>query len=389
MVSGARAWNGGEVGIYFLPAATAGRRHRQFGGTRVSSAERESTVKKKTRDDSGQFGLADTGRREFLGASLALTLAAGIPIETVAQDQEPPPLAPLDSLFPGFRQQRLQTNGAEINLVAGGSGPPLLLAHGFPQCLVMWHKVAPALARDFTVIVPDLRGYGDSSKPPTDEEHAPYSKRAVAQDLVEIMQQLGHRRFMVCAHDRGARVAHRMALDHPDAVQRLMLIDILPTLKLVRETDAEFAMTYWHWFFLSQPAPLPETLLGCNPDFFMSLLQRYAGPGTFTPEAVAYYRRTIADQATLHAACEDYRAAATIDLRHDEADLDRKIRCPLHTVWGSRNPVYRKHDVIGVWQERAQQNVTGRPMESGHFVPEELPAEMISEIRTFFANDVS
>lgn len=339
-----------------------------------------------TKDDSEQFGHADTSRRDFLGASLALALAAGTPMQVAAQVQDLPALTPLESLFPGFKQQRITTSGAVINLVAGGSGPPLLLAHGFPQCLVMWHKVAPALARDFSVIVPDLRGYGDSSKPPTDEDHAPYSKRAVAQDLIEVMQQLGHERFNVCAHDRGARVAHRMALDHPDRILRLMLIDILPTLKLVREADAEFAMTYWHWFFLSQPAPLPETLLGCKPDFFMTLLQRYVAPDTFTPEAIAYYRRTIADEATLHAACEDYRAAASIDLRHDEADLDQKIQCPLRIVWGSRNPVYRKHDVLKVWQERAQQKVSGRPMQSGHFVPEELPGEMISEIRTFFGD---
>ena len=329
-------------------------------------------------------GQTDTGRREFLAASLTQAMAAGIPIEAASQEQQAPPVAPLDSLFPGFQQQRIETSGAIINLVAGGSGPPLLLAHGFPQCLVMWHKVAPALAEDFTVIVPDLRGYGDSSKPATDGNHGPYSKRSMAQDLVEVMQQLGYQRFSVCAHDRGARVAHRMALDHADRIMRLMLIDILPTLKLFRETDAEFAMTYWHWFFLSQPAPLPETLLGSSPDFFMGLLQRYAAPGTFTPEAIAYYRRTIADRATLHAACEDYRAAATVDLRHDEADLDHRIECPLHILWGSKNPAYRRHDVIAVWQERARQKVTGRPMESGHFVPEELPGETIGEVRAFF-----
>jgi len=324
-------------------------------------------------------------RRDFLGLSLATigaAVAAGFPAAAFAEDA--PALVPLDSLFPGFRQQRIQTSGAGINLVTAGEGPPLLLPHGFPQCLVMWHKVAPALTKNFSVVVPDLRGYGDSSKPPTDENHAPYSKRAVGLDLVEIMQALGHERFNVCAHDRGARVAHRMALDHPERIERLMLIDILPTLKLVREADAEFAMTYWHWFFLSQPAPLPETLLGSHPDFFMKLLSRFGPPETFSPEAIAYYRRTIADPDTLHAACEDYRAAMTIDVEHDEADLDSRIECPLHILWGAHNPVYRKHDVIAVWQERARQKVSGKAMESGHFVPEEVPAATIREIEEFF-----
>lgn len=286
-------------------------------------------------------------------------------------------------LFPGFEQLSVQTTEATINLVKGGEGPPLLLMHGYPQSHVMWHKVAPRLAERFTVVATDLRGYGDSSKPPSTEDHEPYSKRKMAIDQVEVMESLGYREFSVAAHDRGARVAHRMALDYPERVLRLALLDILPTLELYRETDMDFARNYWHWFFLIQPAPLPETLLGNSAEFFAAALTMRGAPGTFTDEARAAYQKTFSDPETLHATCEDYRASAGIDLEHDEADLDSKIRCPLLVLWGDHNPAYQKHDILSVWRRRAV-NVTGEAIQSGHFIPEEAPEDVLVAFNRFF-----
>jgi haloacetate dehalogenase len=286
------------------------------------------------------------------------------------------------SLFPGFERAVLQTSGAGINLVHGGTGPPVLLLHGYPQTHVIWHKIAPMLAQDFHVVAADLRGYGDSSKPPEGENHAGYSKRAMAQDQVEIMQQLGYEAFAVAGHDRGGRVGHRMALDHPTRVTKLAVLDIVPTHKLYNTVTRGFATAYWHWFFLIQPAPLPETFLNGNTDFLLNRIFGQAPAGVFTKEAVDEYLRAFRDPATLHASCEDYRAAATVDLLHDDADIDRKVACPVLALWAADGPMHRLYDVLETWRERAA-NVTGRPLPGGHFLPEEAPEETYAELKSF------
>ena len=290
---------------------------------------------------------------------------------------------PTASFFPNFKRQKIQTSETEINLVIGGEGPPLLLIHGYPQSHIMWHKVAPTLAKKFTVVATDLRGYGDSGKPQTDEQHTPYGKRAMAKDQVEVMKALGFDTFRVLAHDRGARVAHRMALDYPEKIEKLVLLDILPTLWLYDHTDQAFATNYWHWFFLIQPHPLPEMLIGNSSDFMeKAIFGPLAASGACTPESIAAYSRTVHDKAILHASCEDYRAGATIDLVHDRADFDARIQCPLLVLWGAKNPAYQKHDVIAIWQEKAI-NVSGKAVNSGHFIAEEVPAEMMEEVTRF------
>lgn len=286
----------------------------------------------------------------------------------------------------GFRTEHIKTSGAEIHLVHGGKGPPLLLLHGYPQTHAMWHLVAPELARSFHVICPDLRGYGDSSKPPSDAQHEPYSKREMARDMVEVMADLGYQRFAVAGHDRGARVAHRMALDHPERVSRVCVMDIAPTLHMFRHTDQNFATGYYHWFFLIQPGGLPEHMIGADPDYFLQeKLNRWSGPeASFAPAAVAEYLRCFRDPQVIHASCEDYRAAATIDLDHDERDRDRKVECPLLVLWGKRGFVHRTYDVMAVWRDYADK-VEGRLLDCGHFLPEEAPETVLSELQRWFA----
>src|SRR6478609_9467505 len=216
-------------------------------------------------------------------------------------------------LFDDFTLSMVKTDEATICVRHGGSGPPLLLLHGHPQTHVMWHKIAPLLARDFSVIAADLRGYGDSSKPPTTEDHEPYSKRAMARDQIAVMQSLGFEQFFVAGHDRGGRCAYRMALDHPDRVLKLATLDIIPTAEAFRRADMAFGLGYWHWFFLAQPAPLPENLIGCNPENYYFRGDR----SIFAPEALADYLRCVRDPATIHAKCEDYRAGATFDCQLD------------------------------------------------------------------------
>jgi len=287
-------------------------------------------------------------------------------------------------MFEGFEHRQIKTAGATINVLKGGKGPPVLLLHGYPQTHVMWHKIAPRLANDFSLVLPDLRGYGDSSNPPDGEDHFGYSKRATAQDQVEVMEQLGFKHFAVVGHDRGGRVAHRMALDHPERVTRLVILDIAPTHKLYHNVSKAFATAYYHWFFLIQPAPVPETLIGNSAEFYLNSLLGIGRlkPHAITPEAFSEYLRCFRDPATIHATCEDYRAAASIDLVHDDADMDRKVTCPVLALWGEKGVMHRMYDVVAVWRERAA-NVSGKALPCGHFLAEEAPEETLTELRNF------
>jgi haloacetate dehalogenase len=286
--------------------------------------------------------------------------------------------------FPGFRTFRLPTSGAEINGVMGGSGPPVLLLQGWPQTHIEWRHVAPVLAKRFTVVATDLRGYGDSSKPADGENHAGYSKRAMAQDQVEVMRALGFERFALIGHDRGGRVAHRLALDHPQTLTKLALLDIVPTRTVNTTVTKELATFYFHWFFLIQPAPLPETLLaGKNAEFFLRNFPfRGLIPGVIDNAAFDEYLRCFVDPATLHAMCEDYRAAASIDMTHDAQDQDRKITCPLLVLWGNRGVMHRLYDVPETWRPYAT-NVYAKALDSGHWLPEERPAEVAAALLEF------
>lgn len=291
-------------------------------------------------------------------------------------------------MFSDFGRLRLDTGEAAINLVRGGKGPPLLLLHGYPQTHAIWHKIAPRLAEDFTVIAADLRGYGDSSKPPTAPDHAPYSKRAMAKDMVEVMRQLGFERFFAAGHDRGGRVAHRMALDFPERVRKLAVLDISPTLKMYEQTDMAFATAYYHWFFLIQPAPFPETLIGSNAGVYLTKKMGLGGAGMapFTEEAWAEYVRCFTPES-IHASCEDYRAAAGIDLEHDRKSrlMGQKIGCPLLVLWGRNGVVERLFRPLEDWAEVAL-DVRGKALPGGHYLAEELPDETYAELRDFFAS---
>jgi haloacetate dehalogenase len=285
-------------------------------------------------------------------------------------------------MFDGFETRRLGVNGTEIHLVIGGSGPPLLLLHGYPQTHVIWHRIAPSLAHDFTVVAPDLRGYGDSGKPDGGPGHEAYAKRTMALDQVEVMAALGFERFAVVGHDRGARVGHRLALDHPRRVTRLALLDIIPTLDFYRLINQRTATAYYHWFFLIQPADFPERLIGADPAAYLDWQFSRLGGNGITPAAMAEYVRCFRDPRTIHATCEDYRAAAGIDLVHDEADRDRRIACPLLVLWGSRGVVGRNFDVLAVWRDRATA-LEGEALDCGHYLPEEAPAETEAALRRF------
>jgi haloacetate dehalogenase len=289
-------------------------------------------------------------------------------------------------MFEGFRQTRLRANGVEINLRHGGSGPPLLLLHGYPQTHVMWRLVAPQLAQRFTLVMPDLRGYGDSDKPPGSPDHATYSKREMALDQVEVMRALGFERFHLAGHDRGGRVAHRMALDHPERVARIAVLDIVPTRTMYLRTNRTFATGYYHWFFLIQPAPFPETLIGGAPEAYLRhhLGSRHAGLAPFMPDAWPEYLRCFSDPACIHATCEDYRAADSIDLAHDEADLDRRIDAPFLALWGRRGMIERCFDALADWRDRAPR-VQGHALDCGHYLAEERPAETAAALAAFFS----
>ncbi len=293
----------------------------------------------------------------------------------------------MDALFPGFESSRVSTAAdVEIHAVSGGSGPPLLLLHGHPQTHAIWHKVAPALAEHFTVIAADLRGYGDSSKPPGGLDHVRYSKREMAADMLALMRAAGHERFAVLAHDRGARVAHRLAMDHPTAVRRLVLLDIAPTLDMYEGTSVAFARAYWHWFFLIQGAPLPERLIESDPAAYVREVmgRRSAGLAPFDPRALAEYQRCMALPGAAHALCEDYRAAAGIDLEHDRADraLGRRIEAPLLALWGAEGAVARCFDPLALWR-RIAQDVVGEALPCGHYIAEEAPELLLAKVLPF------
>jgi haloacetate dehalogenase len=289
-------------------------------------------------------------------------------------------------MFEGFTGHRIETSqSTTINLVAAGTGDGLLLLHGCPETLVMWHKIAPALADDFAVVASDLRGYGGSSKPHGASDHRTYSFRAMARDQVEVMTALGHDRFMVVGHDRGARVVHRMALDHPEAVTKAALLDILPTLTLYEETDAQFARAYWEWFFFIQGYDFPETLIAAAPEEFLRYeLGALVDGGVIAQQAWEEYLRCIRDRAAIHAMCEDYRAGASIDLEHDRSDLERKVTCPLLVLWGAENPIWRRFDMLDTWRQRGA-TVTGEALACGHYLPEEAPDATYARLHAFFS----
>ncbi len=291
------------------------------------------------------------------------------------------------SLFPGFAQRRIRTRGATINLVVGGEGPPVLMLHGYPQTHAMWHRIAPKLARNYTVVCPDLRGYGDSSKPKGLPDHANYSKRAMAQDMVEVMARLGHDSFHLVGHDRGGRVGHRMARDHgPEVVRSFTVLDICPTLKMYESTDMAFAKAYYHWFLMLQPAPLPEKMLAPVVPYNVLAGSGLSAKGlkAYSKAALAEYVRAFSDPRTVHATCEDYRASGGIDLEHDRADRGKKLAMPVQVLWGRRGVIGTQFDCLADWREVASK-VSGKKLDCGHFIPEEAPAETLAEIQKFLA----
>lgn len=288
-------------------------------------------------------------------------------------------------MFEGFEEFDVDVSGCTVHGRRGGSGPALLLLHGIPETHLMWHRVAPVLAERYTVVVTDLRGFGDSSAPPSDADHAPYSMRMLAVDQVEVMARLGYPRFAVAGHDRGGRCAYRMGIDHPEAVRALAVLDIVPTAEAFRLADAEFSLGYWVWSFLAAPSPVPERLVSGAPEAFVDhMLDSWsARPGVFPPGIRAAYLRTFTDQGAVHAVCEQYRAAATLDVAHDEADRGRRrLRCPVLALWSAGGPVDTWYDPVAVWREWAD-DVRGRALDGGHFLPEEVPDEVAGALRDF------
>ena len=288
-------------------------------------------------------------------------------------------------MFENFELKQVQAAGARINLRIGGSGPPLLLLHGNPLTHVMWHKIAPRLAQEFTVVATDLRGYGDSSKPPGGDDHFGYSFRAMAEDNVEVMRNLGFDRWCVAGHDRGGRVAHRMALDHPERVEKVAFLDIVPTLHMLSNIPLKWAVDSYHWFFMAQPADYPEKMIeayGFERYIRKKLDKKGVGLSGFTPEAMAEYIRCCTAE-NIHAVCEDYRAAVSIDLEHDRADLGRRIDMPMLVLWGEKSHVNRSYKPIEAWKARAA-DVRGKMLPCGHYPAEQVPDETYAELRQFF-----
>jgi len=292
--------------------------------------------------------------------------------------------------FEGFRSDRLRAGEVHLQVRQGGreGAPPLLLLHGYPETGAMWHRVARELAPHYRLVMPDLRGYGASDKPPSDADHAPYSKRTMAADMAALMHALGHERYFVAGHDRGGRVAHRLALDHAAAVRRLAVLDIAPTLDMYGATDMRFARAYYHWFFFIQPSPHPERLIGADPSYY--LRSKLGGWGStlaaYESEAVAEYEAAFARPETIHAMCEDYRASAGIDLEHDRASraAGQQIACDMLVLWGVRGVVHALFDPLALWRAQCSGRVEGAALPCGHFIPEELPEETARRLHAFF-----
>lgn len=338
--------------------------------------------------------MPNPGRREFIKTSVGLAVAPTaldnmLHSSTVSAGAKSS-LQFGAEFFPGFKREQIKTTGATINVVHGGKGSPVLLLHGIPETHVLWRNVAPVLAQDFTVVVADLRGYGDSSKPPGGSDHSAYSKRAMAQDQVEVMRHLGFSKFALVGHDRGGRAAHRLALDYPEVLTKLAILDIVPTYTLYQNVTKDFATIFYHWFLLVQQSPFPETLVANSAEYFLrSMLQKLGGeplteqiPAWVGAAAYQDYLRCFRDPAAIHAMCEDYRAAASIDLVHDGADQNKKIQCPLLVLWSEKGPFHRLYNVLQTWQERSVQ-AKGRPLPTGHFLPEQLPQELTRDLREF------
>lgn len=289
--------------------------------------------------------------------------------------------------FKDFELTNARVGGGELRLRRGGSGPPLLLLHGNPQTHAMWHAVAPALAGDHTVVCPDLRGYGGSFKPGPTADHAPYAKTAMARDMADLMTALGHERYSVVSHDRGARVAHRLALDNPDRVRSLTVMDIVPTLEHFERTDMAFALGYYHWFWFAQPHPFPEALINAAPEvwFHAHISREPKPPGFFREEALADYLAAARNPEAIGGMCEDYRAAASIDLEHDRASRaeGRRVECPMLVLWGSKGHVGKWYDPPAIWRDYCDADVAGCAVNSGHYLAEEAPAEVLAQLRAF------
>lgn len=339
--------------------------------------------------------MSNSDRREFLKTSMALALApaaSGALLAPGLASQPEPPQTSRGEFFPGFKSEQIKTSGTTINTVYGGNekGAPLLLLHGIPETHVLWRKVAPALAKDHFVVMTDLRGYGDSGKPPGGGDHFAYSKRAMAQDQVEVMKHLGFEKFALVGHDRGGRAAHRLALDHPEVLTRLAILDIVPTYLLYQDITQEFATIFYHWFLLVQPPPFPETVVANSAEYFLKCTLLWLGGSKITDPLPDWidsavfqeYFRTFRSPETIHAICEDYRAAASIDLAHDKADLDKKIQCPMMILWSEKGPFHRMYNVLQTWKDRAV-DCRGKSMPTGHFLPEQMPAELTQELQTF------
>ena len=290
--------------------------------------------------------------------------------------------------FPGFVLEEISVRGGAIRLRRGGAGPPLLLLHGNPQTHAMWHKVAPALARHYTVVCPDLRGYGGSFKPAATADHASYAKRAMAGDMVELMVALGHEHFFLAGHDRGARVSHRLALDHPERVSKLALLDIIPTIEHFERADMSFGLGYYHWFWFAQPHPFPENVINAAPEawFRAHTSREPKPPDFFQPEALADYMEAIRDPKTIQGMCEDYRAAASIDLEHDRASRaeGHKIACPVLVLWGAKAKIEAWYDALAIWRRYCKGEVSGSPVPSGHYLAEEAPEAVLEHFIAFF-----
>ncbi len=291
--------------------------------------------------------------------------------------------------FPNFSLEYVAVSAGKLRLRRGGKGPPLLLLHGNPQTHAMWHKIAPELAKRYTVICPDLRGYGGSFKPPATRDHDLYSKVAMAKDMAELMQHFGHQQFLVAAHDRGARVAHRLALDYPQRVRKLALMDIIPTLEHFERADMRFALGYYHWFWFAQPHPFPENVISAAPDAWWRahISREPKPPDFFDKEALADYMSAVRDPEMIRGMCEDYRAAASIDLEHDRAGraAGTKVQCPLLVLWGKKAKIEAWYDALSIWRQYCTAKVSGASVNSGHYLAEEAPGEVLDHLSAFFS----